>query len=270
MSDTSLKFQKNVTQLKIATWNVNSIRVRLQHLLDWLEKFEPDIIALQETKVIDEQFPLAAIEAAGYHAVFAGQKSYNGVALLSRLPAQDVIRDIPNLEDSQRRIIAATFGKLRILNLYVPNGANLESDKYQYKLDWLAKVHDYISDNIKKSPELIVLGDFNIAPEDADVYDPKAWQGKILVSPAERAALQALEDLGLDDTFRLFEQQTDSFSWWDYRMGAFVRNRGVRIDLILASKLLSNKCQSCNIDTKPRSLERPSDHAPIIACFDII
>jgi exodeoxyribonuclease-3 len=261
---------KNVTQLKIATWNVNSIRVRLEHLLNWLQEFEPDVIALQETKVIDEQFPVEAIEAAGYHAVFSGQKSYNGVALLSRLPAQEVITDIPNLEDSQRRIIAATFGKLRILNLYVPNGANLESEKYQYKLKWLSQIHDYVSESIKKYPQLIVLGDFNIAPEDADVYDPKAWQGKILVSPEERAALEALQNLGLNDTFRLFEQETDSFSWWDYRMGAFFRNRGVRIDLILASNTLSQKCKSCIIDTTPRGLERPSDHAPVIAYFDII
>lgn len=270
MSDTSLKFQKNVTKLKIATWNVNSIRVRLEQLLNWLQKFEPDVIALQETKVVDEQFPLEVIEAAGYHAVFSGQKSYNGVALLSRLPAQEVITDIPNLADAQRRIIAATFGKVRILNLYVPNGASLESDKYQYKLDWLAKVHDYINESLKSYPQLIVLGDFNIAPEDADVYDPKAWQGKVLVSPAERAALQALQNLGLKDSFRLFEQETNSFSWWDYRMGAFNRNRGVRIDLILASNVLSQQCKSCIIDTIPRSLERPSDHAPVIAYFDII
>ncbi|EDN66372.1 Endonuclease/exonuclease/phosphatase [Beggiatoa sp. PS] len=251
--------------LKIATWNVNSLRVRLPHLLDWLSNHQPDIIALQEIKVMDEQFPLAEIEAAGYHALFAGQKTYNGVALLSRKPGNDIITDFPDFNDPQRRFLGATYDKLRILNVYVPNGASVDSDKYQYKLEWLTQLQNYICDNLKQYPRLIVLGDFNIAPEDQDVYDPIAWAGKILVSPPERTALQNLLHLGLKDTFRLFEQPVASFSWWDYRRGAFLRNHGIRIDLILASTALH--CTGCTIDTAPRRLERPSDHAPVVATF---
>jgi len=252
---------------KIATWNVNSLRIRLPQLLDWLKEHQPQVMALQETKVPDELFPHAEFEAVGYHSLFAGQKTYNGVALLSRMPGSEVITDLPGWNDLQRRILGVTYDPIRILNLYVPNGASVSSDKYDYKLHWLKYLYDYVKISLETNPHLVILGDFNIAPQDVDVYDPKAWQGKIMVSPPEREALQNLLNLGLSDTFRLFEQPERSFSWWDYRAAAFRRNLGVRIDLILASHSL--KCQSCTIDTQLRTLERPSDHAPVIATFDI-
>jgi exodeoxyribonuclease III len=255
--------------IKIATWNVNSLRVRLPQLLDWLKTTSPDIVALQETKLTDEHFPLEAIEAAGYHALFSGQKTYNGIALLSRSKGHDVIMDLPDLNDPQRRFLGATYGALRILNIYVPNGSAVGSEKYEYKLKWLNHLQTYIRENQKHYPHLIVLGDFNIAPSDSDLYDPNAWAGKILVSPPERAALQNLLDLGLHDTFRQFEQPPASFSWWDYRAAAFQRNHGVRIDLILASAALSSDCTNCTIDITPRRNQRPSDHAPVIATFSI-
>ncbi|MDM8566717.1 exodeoxyribonuclease III [Candidatus Halobeggiatoa sp. HSG11] len=249
---------------KIATWNVNSVRVRLPQLLDWLAVNKPDIIALQETKVTDDLFPSVEIEANGYEVIFAGQKTYNGVAILSKQKAKDIITDLPNLDDPQRRVLGATYQDIRILNLYVPNGTSLESDKYQYKLNWLKHLHNYVQTAIKQHEKLIILGDFNIAPTDDDVYDPKVWVNRIIVSPKERAALQDLLDLGLRDCFRLFEQ--DGFSWWDYRHGGFQRNRGLRIDLILASTGLN--CTTCTIDTTLRGLERPSDHAPVVAIFE--
>jgi len=251
---------------KIATWNVNSIRVRLPQVLDWLKTTAPDIIALQETKVTDDKFPIDEIRAAGYHVLFSGQKSYNGVALLSRLKGDDVITDLPNLDDPQRRVLGATYGNTRVLNVYVPNGNSVGSDKYLYKLNWFKHLHDYISDCLKHFSRLIILGDFNIAPEDRDVYNPVAWAGKVTVSPRERVALQQLLNLGLHDTFRLFEQTPMLFSWWDYRTAGFQRNHGLRIDLVLASAAL--RCTACMIDIAPRGLERPSDHAPVIATFD--
>ena len=250
--------------LKIATWNVNSVRVRLPQILDWLVINKPDIMALQEIKVTDDLFPIAEIRDYGYEVIFAGQKTYNGVAILSKQKAKDIITDLPNLDDPQRRVLGATYADIRVLNLYVPNGTSLDSDKYQYKLDWLQHLHNYIQTAIKQHDKLIVLGDFNIAPTDDDVYDPKVWVNRIIVSPKERAALQGLLDLGLRDCFRLFEQ--DGFSWWDYRQGGFPRNRGLRIDLILASMGLN--CTTCTIDTTPRGLERPSDHAPVVAIFE--
>lgn len=255
--------------MKIATWNVNSLRVRLPHLLNWVRVAQPDILALQETKLMDEQFPMQDIEAAGYQVVFSGQKSYNGVALLSRIPADDVIRDIPNLVDSQRRVLAATYNGIRVLNIYVPNGASVGSEKYSYKLSWLDQLCIYIEQQLALYPNLVVLGDFNIAPEDSDVHDPKAWEGQILVSEAERSYFTRLLKLGLSDTFRLFEQQADIFSWWDYRAAAFRRNLGLRIDHILVSQALRKRCMTCSIDKNPRTLERPSDHAPVIAEFEI-
>jgi exodeoxyribonuclease-3 len=251
---------------KIATWNVNSIRVRLPQVLNWLKTAAPDIVALQETKVTDDKFPVDEIQAAGYHVLFSGQKTYNGVALLSRFKGDDVITDLPHLDEPQRRVLGATYGNTRVLNVYVPNGSSVGSDKYLYKLNWFKHLHYCISDNLKHFPRLIILGDFNIAPEDRDVYDPMVWAGKIIVSPQERAALQELLNLGLHDTFRLFEQAPMLFSWWDYRAGAFQRNRGLRIDLVLASAALH--CTACMIDIAPRGLERPSDHAPVIATFD--
>lgn len=255
--------------MKIATWNVNSLRVRLPHVLQWLEAAQPDVLAIQETKTVDEQFPLAELEAAGYNAVFAGQKTYNGVAILSKSPATDVVTDIPDLDDPQRRILAATIDGVRVVNLYVVNGAEVGSDKYAYKLNWLEKVTAWLQQQAALYPSLVVLGDFNIAPEDRDVHDPVAWGEGILCSPAERGALQAIQALGLSDTFRQFAQPDKSFSWWDYRGGGFRRNHGLRIDLILASKPLADVCQSCVIDREPRTWEKPSDHTPVVAEFFI-
>ena len=253
--------------MKIATWNVNSLRVRLPHVLAWLAKEQPSVLAVQETKTVDADFPAAALLEAGYHSVFSGQKTYNGVALLSNCPMGDVITDLPNLQDPQRRILAGTFGDVRVIDLYVPNGSEMGSDKYAYKLDWLAKVQAFIADELTRHPRLVVLGDFNIAPEDRDVYDPEAWRDKILCSVAERDAFQGWLALGLSDAFRLFEQEESSFSWWDYRAAGFRRNLGLRIDHILVSPALRDECRSCRIDKEPRKLERPSDHTPVIAEF---
>jgi exodeoxyribonuclease-3 len=255
--------------LKIATWNVNSLKVRLPQVLEWLVTEQPDILGLQETKLPDDRFPVADIEAAGYRVSYAGQKTYNGVALLSRIAAGDVVTDLPGLADPQRRVLAASFGKLRVLNLYVPNGQAVDSDKYVYKLDWLAKLRDFLADELGRHAHLVMMGDFNIAPADRDVHDPKAWEGSVLCSDAERAALRALAETGVVDVFRQFEQPDGAFSWWDYRMNAFRRNLGLRIDLILASDAMSRRCTACRIDVEPRRNERPSDHAPVIAEFDL-
>lgn len=249
---------------KVATWNVNSIKVRLPHVIEWLQQEQVDILAIQETKSLDENFPLQAFEEIGYQAVFAGQKTYNGVAIVSKQAATEVLTDVPGLDDPQRRILVATIGSLRIVNLYVPNGQSVDSDKYQYKLDWLEKMTSFIREQLKHYPELIVLGDFNIAPEDRDVHDPIAWEGHVLVSEPERAAFQKFLQLGLHDSFRLFEQEEKSYSWWDYRQMAFRRNRGLRIDHVLISDALKNQCQACWVDKTPRKLERPSDHAPVV------
>jgi len=249
--------------MKLATWNVNSLKVRLPHLLQWLATSTPDVVCLQETKQQDADFPHAELLAAGYHSVFSGQKTYNGVAILSRTPISDVRYGIPNFEDEQKRVIAATIDGVRIVCVYIPNGQEVGSDKYEYKLRWLAALHSWLKDELSAYPKLALLGDYNIAPDDRDVHDPLAWIGNILVSPLERAAFQNLLQLGLRDTFRLFEQAEKSFSWWDYRMMAFRRNMGVRIDHILISAALS--CTSCLIDKAPRKLERPSDHTPVLA-----
>ncbi|HVN42768.1 MAG TPA: exodeoxyribonuclease III [Steroidobacteraceae bacterium] len=255
--------------MRIATWNVNSLRVRLPHLRDWLAANPVDIIALQETKLPDEDFPRADIEALGLHAVFSGQRTYNGVAILSREPSASVTSGIPGFQDEQRRVLAATIAGLRVIDVYVPNGQTVGSDKYEYKLRWLEALRGYVREELQRHERLCVLGDFNIAPEDRDVHDPKAWEGSVHVSPAERAAWQALLSAGLTDCFRLFEQPEKSFSWWDYRMMGFRRNAGLRIDLIAASGALARKCAACLIDKAPRKLERPSDHAPVVATFDI-
>lgn len=253
--------------LKIATWNVNSLRVRLAHLLQWADTQKPDVIALQETKLEDKDFPLAEIEKAGYQAVYSGQKTYNGVALLTRDAVQEVNSIIPQLDDPQRRILAATYNDVRIINLYVPNGSSVGSEKYSYKLAWLTAVTHYLKQQLQQYPHLVVLGDFNIAPEDRDVHDPKAWEGNVLVSEPERTALQKIVALGLQDAFRLFEQAPGFYSWWDYRVGAWRRNNGLRIDHILISEALRERCASCLIDKIPRSWERPSDHTPVVADF---
>ena len=254
--------------MKIATWNVNSLRVRLPHVLAWLERYQPDTLALQETKVTDPDFPVAAFEAIGYRAVFSGQRTYNGVAVLSRSSALDCVTDPPQLvEDPQRRVLAATVDGVRIVNLYVPNGSEVGSEKYAYKLDWLVKMRPFLENELARYSSLAVVGDFNIAPEDCDVYDPDAWRERILCSTPEREALRRLSALPLSDAFRLFDQPAASYSWWDYRTAAFRRNQGLRIDLILISDALKERVQSCAIDTEPRKLERPSDHAPVWAAF---
>jgi len=254
--------------MKIATWNVNSLKVRLPQVLEWLATARPDILCLQETKTTDENFPVETIEAAGYHSVYAGQKTYNGVAILSRTPAADILTDIPGLDDPQRRILGARIGAVRVLNLYVVNGQEVGSEKYAHKLHWLEKVAEHVREQLEQHANFVALGDFNIAPEDRDVHDPEAWHERILCSTPEREALQGLLELGLVDTFRLFDQEADSFSWWDYRAAAFRRNMGLRIDLILASQPLAENCAGCRIDKEPRRLERPSDHTPVIADFN--
>ena len=253
--------------MKLATWNVNSLKVRLPQVLDWLATHTPDVLCLQETKSEDINFPLAAVNAAGYHAAFSGQKTYNGVAILTRQPATAVGYGIPGYTDPQKRVIAVTVAGVRVVCVYVPNGESVESDKYRYKLDWLSALTGWLRAERRQYPSLALLGDFNIAPEDRDVHDPQAWAGKVLCSDAERAAYLQLTGLGLKDTFRLFDQPEKSFSWWDYRMNAFRRKMGLRIDLILASDTLAESCNSCSIDSEPRRNERPSDHAPVIAEF---
>jgi exodeoxyribonuclease-3 len=251
--------------MKIATWNVNSLNVRLPHVLDWLASAQPDVLCLQETKLEDAKFPFDALAASGYQAVHAGQKTYNGVAILSRHPLTEISINLPTYPDEQKRVIAATVNGVRIVCAYMPNGQSLDSDKYQYKLAWLRALHDWLKEEMTRYPRLALLGDYNIAPEDRDVHDPAAWVGQVLVSPQERAAFRELVALGLTDAFCLFAEQACIFSWWDYRMGAFRRNMGLRIDHILLSPELKTACTRCWIDKAPRKLERPSDHTPVIA-----
>lgn len=255
--------------MKIASWNVNSLKVRLPHVLDWLTQYQPDVLCLQETKQEDINFPAAALLEAGYQNVFSGQKTYNGVAILSKHALQNVSYGIPNFEDAQKRVLAATVNGVRIVDVYIPNGQSIDSDKYQYKLAWLQALTTWLADEIKTYPRLAVLGDFNIAPEDRDVHDPAAWEGQVLCSVPERDALRALQALGLQDSFRLFEQPEKSFSWWDYRMHAFRRNLGMRIDHILLTEPLAAVCKSVLIDKEARKAERPSDHAPVLAELDV-
>jgi exodeoxyribonuclease III len=255
--------------LKVATWNVNSLRVRLPQLRDWLAAEQPDLLGLQETKVTDSDFPRADIESLGYAVTFAGQKSYNGVAILSRHAAADVLVDIPGFATDERRVLAATYGNVRMINLYVPNGSEVGSDKYDFKLRWLTALASWLKSEIGRHPQVVVVGDFNIAPEERDVHDPELWKDGVLFSATVRASFQALLDLGLCDTLRLHSQESGLYSWWDYRMAAFRRNLGLRIDHVLASPALCKTCTACHIDKAPRKWERPSDHAPVIAQFDI-
>ena len=251
--------------MKLATWNVNSLKVRLAHLLDWLQQQQPDVVCLQETKTEDENFPLAAVLEAGYQVVYRGQKTYNGVAILSRYEMTDVVIGIPGWDDVQQRVIAATVQSVRVICVYVPNGQALDSDKYVYKLAWLQALRAYVAQQLVLYPNLAILGDYNIAPADEDIYDAQAWGAGVLISPAERMAFQQLLGLGLVDSYRLFEQESNGFSWWDYRMAAFRRNMGARIDHVLLSSALAQTCVTCEVDVAPRKLERPSDHAPVIA-----
>ena len=251
--------------MKIASWNVNSLNVRLPHLLDWLQQARPDVVGLQETKLEDHRFPDAALAELGYHSVFHGQKTYNGVAILARPGTpQDVQIGIPGFADPQARVIAATVAGVRLVNLYVVNGKAVGDEKYDYKLAWLAALHDWLAGELERYPEMVVLGDFNIAPDARDVHDPAAWgEDSILTSTAERAALQRLLGLGLHDSFRLFETEGGHFSWWDYRAAAFRRDLGLRIDLVLASSALKPRLIGAGIDREPRSRERPSDHTGV-------
>lgn len=257
--------------LKIASWNVNSLNVRLPHVLAWSEAARPDLLALQETKLPDERFPTEALKEAGYRCVFSGQPTYNGVAVLSREPAAEPVTEVPGLDDPQRRILAVTvateFGPVRLVNLYVVNGKAVGSDKFDYKLQWLERVTAWLAEEAARHENLVVVGDFNITPDDRDVHDPEAWREKILCSTTERTALQRILDIGLTDTFRLFDQEPGTFSWWDYRMNAFRRKMGLRIDLVLASESMARRCVASYVDVEPRRQERPSDHAPVVAEF---
>jgi exodeoxyribonuclease-3 len=253
--------------VKIATWNVNSMNVRQPHVVEWLQIHEPDVLVLQEIKQVTEKFPGDELKAIGYHSIASGQKTYNGVAVISKTPATDPITDFPDLDDPQRRILASTVEDVRIVDLYVPNGSEVGSEKYAYKLDWLAACRNFLEAELQRHEKLVVLGDFNIAPADADVHDPVKWGEAILCSPAERKALSDLLDLGLTDVYRKFDQPEKAFSWWDYRAAGFRRNAGLRIDLILGSTVMTDRCTASYIDKEPRVWERPSDHAPVVAEF---
>jgi exodeoxyribonuclease III len=250
--------------VRIATWNVNSLKVRLPHLLDWLARQRPDVICLQETKLEDQTFPTRELDAVGYCCALAGQRTHNGVAIISRTALTSIQTGIPSFEDDQKRVVAASVSDIRIVSAYAPNGQAVGTDRYEYKIRWFRAFTDWLCGELDRFSKLVVVGDFNVAPEDRDVYDPTLWQGQVLCSEAERAAFHRLLDLGLRDAFRLFEQRERSFTWWDYRLGAFRRNLGLRIDHILVSPAVVSLCANCRIDVEPRKLERPSDHAPVI------
>lgn len=255
--------------MKLVTWNVNSLNIRLGRLVAWLGANTPDVVCLQETKLEDAKFPHDALRAAGYAAHFAGQKTYNGVAIVVRagLAATDIVRGMPGYDDPQQRVIAATVAGMRVVCVYVPNGQSVGSEKYLYKLGWCDAARSYFATTLASHADVAVLGDFNVAPDDRDVHDPAAWEGQVLVSEPERAAFRAFLDAGLVDSFRLFDQPAGIYSWWDYRMLGFPKNRGLRIDHILVSQALAERCTSCRVDRNARKGEKPSDHAPVIAEF---
>lgn len=253
---------------KIATWNINSLRVRLPHVLTWLASAQPDILALQELKMPTENFPFDEFRAAGYEAIVNGQKTYNGVAILYRdMTPENVVTEFTELQDPQRRVLGVTLNQVRVLNLYIPNGESLASAKYQYKLNWLSHLKLFLANEMMLYPNILILGDFNIAPQNEDVHNPASWAGKVLFSEPERAQFQQILQMGFKDCFRLQVQPEKSFSWWDYRMNGFKRNLGLRIDHILASEKLVTHCKKCTIDKEPRGWDRPTDHAPVIAEF---
>jgi exodeoxyribonuclease-3 len=254
---------------KLASWNVNSLRVRQDQVMQWFESSNVDVLALQETKLIDEQFPAQTFHDQGLHVQFSGQKTYNGVAIVSRYPTSEVITDVPGFHDPQRRLLAATVGGIRLINLYVPNGAAVGTDKYEYKLEWLENITAFIQQQLGCYDHVAVVGDFNIAPDDRDVHSPEEWSGGVLVSPQERQAFSKLLELGLNDSFRKISQEGDCFSWWDYRAFSFRRNRGLRIDHILLSESLYSLCMDGGIDVAPRRSTRPSDHAPVWATLNL-
>lgn len=259
-----LRITPVATAMKLATWNVNSLSVRLPQLLDWLATQQPEVVVLQETKLTDDKFPQAEITDAGWHSLWFGQKTYNGVALLSRHEPVDVVRNIPGFDDPQARVIAATVDGLRVIGAYFPNGQAPGTDKFAYKMAWMDALQGFVAAELARHPRLVLMGDYNIAPEDRDVYDPVAWAGQIHCTPEERAHFAALCGLGLVDAFRLFEQPPKSWSWWDYRNLAFRKNQGLRIDHILVSEALKPLVAACQIDKLPRKNERPSDHAPVL------
>ena len=254
--------------MRLATWNVNSLRVRLEQVLAWSAEARPSILALQETKMADDVFPAEALNAAGWQVEYAGQAAYNGVAVMADAPLERLADSLPGFDDEQRRLLTVKVRDLVLVNVYVPNGQSVGADKYAYKLDWLDALNGYIGGLLKEHDHVAVAGDFNIAPEDRDVHDPKAWEGSVLVSEDERAAFRKLCALGLTDSFRLFEQPEQSYSWWDYRQAAFRRNRGLRIDHILMSDALAKRCKGVHIDAAPRAWPRPSDHTPVVAELD--
>ena len=254
--------------MKIATWNVNSMNVRQPHVVEWLDAHKPDVLVLQEIKQVTEKFPAEALAELGYKSVANGQKTYNGVAVVSLAEAEDPVLEFPGFDDPQRRVLAATIDGVRVVDLYIPNGSEVGSEKYDYKLRWLATLRDFLEDELTRHKDLVVLGDFNIAPADEDVYDAEKWGDAILCSPKEREALGKLIDLGLTDVFRKFDQPEKSFSWWDYRAAGFRRNAGLRIDLILTSDTMTERCTASYVDKEPRAWERPSDHAPVVAEFE--
>jgi len=254
--------------MKIATWNVNSMNVRQAHVIEWLQSNEPDVLVLQEIKQVSEKFPVDELQSIGYHSIASGQKTYNGVAVISKTQASDPVTDFPDHEDPQRRILASTIGDVRVIDLYIPNGSEVGSDKYEYKLGWLASLRRFLEAEMQEYEKLVVLGDFNIAPADEDVHDPEKWGEAILCSPAERKALRDLLDLGLTDVFRKFDHPEKTFSWWDYRAAGFRRNAGLRIDLILTSDVMTRHCTASYVDKEPRAWERPSDHTPVVAEFE--
>ena len=252
--------------MKLVTWNVNSLNVRLPRLLEWLAANAPDVVCLQETKLDDARFPVDALRAAGYGAVYSGQKAYNGVAILARdgLSLDDPQHGIDGFDDEQKRVIAATVGGIRVICVYVPNGQSVDSEKYAYKLRWCRAAAEHLREAVRRHPQLVMAGDFNVAPDDRDVHDPRLWEGQVLCSEPERAAFRAFLAAGLADSFRLFDQPPNVYSWWDYRQLAFPKNLGLRIDHILVSEALAPRCKSSTIDRNARKGEKPSDHAPAI------